>query len=61
MEKLVYNISEVADILGISKTFAYTLVKQNKLPAIRIGKRIIVARIRLEQWISDKDKEIDSK
>ena len=51
MEKLVYSIAEVAEVLGISKSHAYGLVKQNKLPTVELGKRKVVLRSSLEQWL----------
>ena len=51
MEKLAYNISEVAELLGISKSYAYQLAKENKLPILELGKRKIVLKESLEKWL----------
>lgn len=51
MEKLTYSIQEVAELLGISKSYAYEMVKLKKIPSIQIGKRRVVPKITLEQWI----------
>lgn len=53
MEKLVYSITEVAELLGISKSYAYELVKRNCLPILELGKRKVVPKDSLEQWIQE--------
>lgn len=41
-ERLVLSVAEAADMLGISKSFAYDLVARGELPARRFGGRIVV-------------------
>ncbi len=38
-------------MLGISRNFAYELVKQKQLPVIKFGKRILIPRIALEKML----------
>ena len=54
MEKLVYSVREAAVILGISKSYAYTLVKRKELPSLELGKRRVIPKMYLEQWIQEK-------
>lgn len=54
MEKLVYSVSEVAYLLGISRSYAYELVRKGTIPAIVLGKKRIVPKEKLEKWINDK-------
>ena len=54
MEKLVYNIREAAAVLGISKSYAYELVRRNEIPSLQLGKRRVVPKTYLEQWIQEK-------
>ena len=49
MEKLAYNIKEVAEVLGISKSLAYEMEKTGELPIIRLGGRILVPIKKLHQ------------
>lgn len=49
MEKLAYNMKEVAEILGISKSLAYEMAKKGELPVIKMGTRILVPIKRLEE------------
>ena len=53
MDKLVYSIPEVADLLGISKSYAYELVKLKKLPILELRKRKVVPKVTLEEWIKE--------
>lgn len=52
MEKLVYNATEVSQILGISRSYAYELIKQKKIPVIDIGNKRVVPKIQLERWLN---------
>lgn len=51
MEKIVYTIPEVAQLLGISRSYAYELVKRNEIPILKLGKRRIIPKQYLEEWI----------
>lgn len=51
MEKLVYSVSEAAQLLGISKSYAYELVKEKKIPVLDLGKRKIIPKLPFEEWI----------
>lgn len=53
MEKLTYTLVEAAQVLGISKSYAYELAKRNELPIVRIGSRIVVPIKRLEEWLEE--------
>ena len=53
MEKLVYSIPEGAQLLGISKSYAYELVKLRKLPIIDFGHRKVIPKASLETWIKN--------
>ena len=40
----VLSVSEVADLLGISRSLAYQLVARHEIPFLRFGRRIVVPR-----------------
>ena len=44
-EKLAYSISEVAELLGLSKGSVYEAVKTNQIPSISFGRRILIPRV----------------
>lgn len=58
MERLTYNITEAANVLGISKSYMYILVKQGKFPVIELGTRKLIPKEALEQWIQENTQEI---
>ena len=52
MEKrLCITVPEAAEMLGISRNFAYELVKQGQLPVIRFGKRLLIPKVALERML----------
>lgn len=52
--KLTLTVHEAAELLGISRAFAYELVARHELPSIRLGRRVVIPRKALEQLL---DKE----
>lgn len=44
MEKYTLTVEEVAEILGIGRNLAYKLARSGEIPALRLGKRIVVLR-----------------
>ena len=51
MDKIVYSISEVSKLLGVSWSYAYQMVKEKTLPVLELGRRKVVPKIQLEEWI----------
>jgi excisionase family DNA binding protein len=49
---LVLSVEEAAALLGIGRNGAYQLVADGRLPAIRLGRRVVIARQALEQLLS---------
>lgn len=45
------NAQQVADVLGIARNSAYTLMHSEGFPTIHIGRRLLVPRDKLLQWI----------
>lgn len=48
---LTLTIKETAAILGVSLPTAYELAKRKDFPAMRFGRKILVSRYRLEEWV----------
>lgn len=51
-EPLTYTVTQAAELLGISAWAYYEAIKKNELPYRRIGRRIVVPRAQLEQWLA---------
>lgn len=43
-DRLVLTIAEAADVLGISRAFAYELAARGEIPILRLGRRRLVPR-----------------
>lgn len=50
--KIVYTIKEVQEILGLGKNNVYKLLKLPTFPVIKIGKRYLIPKKELEEWVS---------
>ena len=53
IEKAVYNVYEVAALLGINLPKAYKMVRQESFPSIRIGRRIVVPKEAFHRWLEE--------
>ncbi len=50
-ESSMLTVSEAALDLRISRNLAYELVSQGRLPHIRLGRRVLIPRHSLDEWI----------
>ncbi len=50
-ERLVLSVDDAAYLLNISRAFAYELVARGELPAIRLGRRIVIPRAALDELL----------
>ena len=48
---LMMNMTDVAPVLGISRAGAYKLAHDSRFPAFQIGKRIVVSREKVLDWL----------
>lgn len=47
------SIEEACDFLSIGRTLGYRLAREGKLPTIRLGRKLVVVRRRLEQMLEE--------
>lgn len=45
------KVEEVAQVLSISRTNAYTLMNSSGFPTLRIGHRMVVPKHKLVEWM----------
>jgi excisionase family DNA binding protein len=50
--KIVMNVSELADLLGVSEDSIYRAVRLGQLKCVRLGRRIIFHRPSIEAWLA---------
>jgi excisionase family DNA binding protein len=46
------SVEEAAELLGISRGLAYELVRRDELPALRLGRRLVVPVAALEAMMA---------
>lgn len=54
-EKRVYTVDEVQDILGVSKTSAYNLVKSGVFRFVKVGGQYRVSKKSFDTWLDALD------
>lgn len=52
MKRQTYTVDEVAGVLGVSRSVAYTQVREGAIPSIRLGKRWIIPKSRFDAWLA---------
>ena len=53
--KMTLSVREAAELIGISKPKMYELIHSNEIPSIHVGKKIVIARQALMDWLSEGD------
>ena len=51
VEKATLTVVEAAKYIGLGKTKVYELVKERVVPSIRIGRKILIPKVALDQWL----------
>jgi excisionase family DNA binding protein len=52
-KRLCITVPEAAAMLGLSRNFAYELVKRKELPVVKFGKRLLIPKIALEKRLEE--------
>ncbi|WP_373163813.1 helix-turn-helix transcriptional regulator [Agathobaculum sp. Marseille-P7918] len=55
-DKITFNASDIAQLLGISRSAAYELMHREDFPTITIGKRMVVLQNQFYEWINQQSK-----
>lgn len=50
-DKRTYTVSEIQDILEVSRTVAYNLVHQNLFRSVRVGGNIRIVKKSFDEWL----------
>jgi putative molybdopterin biosynthesis protein len=50
-EKMAYNIRETAEAIGLHPNTVYELVKKGELPAIKLGRKILISKLELSKFL----------
>lgn len=50
---------DVADLLGVPRTFVYALARRGAIPVVRVGERYVRFRAEaIEQWIAGQEEPV---
>lgn len=52
-ERQTLTVEEAAALLGIGRNSAYQAVARGELPAVRLGRRLLIPRAALERRLAD--------
>jgi excisionase family DNA binding protein len=52
-EKRTYTVEEIQDILEISKSTAYALVKNEEFKSIHVGRHIRISKKSFDEWLDN--------
>ena len=55
---LLLNVKQLADLLGVSDSSVYELIQETGFPSLRIGKRLVIPKEELREWISTHTKGV---
>jgi excisionase family DNA binding protein len=47
-----YTVEEAAVVLGVSRSVAYVACRTGDIPAVRIGRRLVVPKLALDRMLS---------
>lgn len=50
-ERPTLSVAETAELLGISRWLVQQAVRDGSLPSLRLGRRILIPRARLLEWL----------
>lgn len=51
---LVYTVQELAESLCLSESYMYQLIRSNEFPKIKLGRKILIPKKAIEEWLEKK-------
>ena len=52
-ERVVYTIPEVGRMLGVNRNLAYELARTGRIPALKLGRRLVCPKLALEKLLAE--------
>lgn len=50
-KKITLSVIEAAELIGVSTTCIYTMVREKQIPHLRVRSRILLHRSTIEAWL----------
>jgi excisionase family DNA binding protein len=57
-QPLLLNIPQVMQLLGLSRSKVYKLIRLEGLPVIRFGRSVRVSPAALQQWLAEREQQV---
>ena len=51
---LFLNAETVAELLGVSSTSGYALMREKNFPVLKIGNRLVVPKENFKEWVENR-------
>ncbi|WP_310876879.1 excisionase family DNA-binding protein [Priestia megaterium] len=55
MDKQTISVKETAVYMGVSKDLVYQLVRERKVPHLRLGHRILFRKEAIDRWLTTQE------
>ena len=52
-EKRAYSVDDIMDILDISRSSAYILIKKNLFRSVKIGNQLRISKASFDKWLDN--------
>ena len=53
LEKMMLSVEEAGELLGVSRVVAYQLSHRDDFPVLHIGRRLLVPKGKLIEWVNN--------
>jgi excisionase family DNA binding protein len=53
VEPVVYNVDEVAELLGIGRSSVYRRIADGTIRTVKVGRRVLIPRAALEELLAE--------
>ena len=53
LERRTVSVTELAHVLGVSRSLAYELVTQKRIRSVRINRRIVITRSAIDEFLAN--------
>lgn len=56
MTEPLLTVQEVADLLGVGKTWVYEAVREGRIPHLRFGRSVRFRRDAIDAWLTERER-----
>jgi excisionase family DNA binding protein len=57
LQPLLLNIPQVMQLLGLSRSKVYKLIRLEGLPVVRFGRSVRVSPVALQRWLAERERQ----